>query len=251
MTVIFLAWSGFSAIAAEPPPDAVTSDVAPVTTTSSDEDEEFEDLLEEDAAGPPISDPLESFNRGMFWFNDKLYFYVLKPTVKVVRYIPEDVRVCFSNFVHNLTTPVRFLNAVFQGKIHDAGNEFGRFMVNTTLGIGGLFDPAKKYGKLLPKEEDFGQTMGTWGIGNGAYLVIPFVGPTTVRDGFGDVVDGTWNPLNIYLDNIEYIEARVVDTVNGLSLDKDSYEAIKQNSLDPYLFIRDAYVQNRNSKTLQ
>lgn len=237
--------------AEELPSEVASPGGAPIDASPPAEDEEFEDLLEEDAANPPIRDPLETFNRGMFWFNDKLYFYVLKPTVKVVRYIPEDVRVCFSNFIHNLTTPVRFLNAVFQGKIHDAGNEFGRFMVNTTVGIGGLFDPAKKYGKLFPKEEDFGQTMGTWGIGNGAYLVIPFMGPTTLRDGLGDVVDATWNPLNMYLDNTEYLETRAVDVVNGLSLDKDSYEAIKQNSLDPYLFIRDAYVQNRNAKMLQ
>lgn len=219
-------------------------------SVSAAEDDEFEDLID-DSEPIPTDDPLETFNRGMFWFNDKLYIYVLKPTTKVVRIIPEDVRVCFSNFIRNLTTPVRLVNSLLQGKIHDAGNEFGRFMINTTVGIGGLFDPARTRGNLLPKNEDFGQTLGTLGIGSGAYLVLPFFGPSTLRDGIGDIVDSTWDPLSIYLERRDYWTTKTVDVVNGVSLDKDTYEAIKQNSLDPYLFVRDAYIQNRQSKISQ
>lgn len=248
--ITFVAIPCFAALAADPetPSDAIVIEQQDVHV---DEDEEFEDLIDDKDAAPTIADPLETFNRGMFWFNDRLYVYVLKPTTKVVRYIPEDVRVCFSNFVRNLTTPIRFFNTLFQGKIHDAGNEFGRFMINTTLGIGGLFDPAKTRGNLLPKNEDFGQTLGSWGVGSGAYLVLPFFGPSTIRDGIGDIVDSTWDPLSQYLEGRDYWTTKTVDVVNSLSLDKDTYETIKQNSFDPYLFLRDAYVQNRQAKINQ
>ncbi len=212
-----------------------------------DFDDEFDDEFD-DVEEIAVSDPFESFNRGMFWFNDKFYFYLLKPVAKVYRNVPEPARVSVSNFFSNLTTPIRFVNALMQGKIHDACNEFGRFMINTTFGIGGLFDPARKYAGIRRKEEDFGQTLGTYGIGPGYYLVIPIVGPLNVRDGIGFLVDTYADPTALVWQGQAYWVARGADLVNTVSLDRDTYEAIKRDALDPYLFVRDAYMQNRAGK---
>ncbi len=195
-----------------------------------------------------VYDPFETFNRGVFWFNDKLYFYALKPVAKVFRNVPEPVRASTSNFFSNLTTPIRFVNALLQGKINDAGNEMGRFFINTTVGIGGLFDPAHKYVKLKKKEEDFGQTLGVLGISPGPYLVIPFVGPLNARDGVGYIVDTITDPVGIVWKGQDYYSAWVTEVINDVSLDKDTYEAITGDALDPYLFVRDAYMQNRKGK---
>jgi len=215
------------------------------------EDDEFDDDFDDDFDDEPtlvVHDPLETLNRGFFWFNDKLYFYALKPVAKAYRYVPENARVSVSNFFSNLTTPIRFLNALFQGKINDAGNEMGRFFINTTVGIGGLFDPARKVVGLRKKEEDFGQTLGVLGIEPGPYLVIPFVGPLNARDGVGYVVDSFTDPTGTIWHGREYWAAKAVSTVNTVSLDKDTYEAITEDALDPYLFVRDAYMQNRAGK---
>jgi len=218
------------------------------------EDDEFGDDFDDgfddfdDEPELVVYDPFETFNRGAFWFNDKLYFYALKPAAKVFRKVPEPARVSISNFFSNLTTPIRFVNAALQGKINDAGNEMGRFFINTTVGIGGLFDPARKYVGLKKKEEDFGQTLGVLGINPGPYLVIPFVGPLNARDGVGYIVDTITDPIGIAWEGRDFYSAKTTDVVNSLSLDKDTYEAITGDALDPYLFIRDAYMQNRKGK---
>ncbi len=230
----------------------------PTLVENNDEmfDDEFDDDFADDFdddfddAPPPlvIHDPLEPLNRGMFWFNDKLYFYALKPVAKTYRYIPEPIRISLSNFLSNLTTPIRFVNALMQGKVNDAGNEMGRFFINTIVGVGGLFDPARKYAGLRKKEEDFGQTLAVLGIKPGPYLVIPFIGPSNTRDGVGYVVDTLTDPIGIVWQGQDYWAVKVTDTVNQISLDKDTYEAITGDALDPYLFVRDAYMQNRAGK---
>lgn len=213
-----------------------------------DEDQAFIDEFEDETAEVVIHDPLQTFNRGMFWFNDKLYIYVMKPVARGFRYIPEPGRVCVSNFFNNLLAPVQGLNALLQGKMNDAGTAFGRFFINTTLGIGGLFDPALKWGNLRPVDEDFGQTLGAWGVDPGFYLVIPFLGPSNFRDGVGSLAGMYVDPLGEVWQGRDYWAARSVDAVNTLSLDKDTYEAIKRDALDPYLFTRDAYMQYRAGK---
>ncbi|MGI9302932.1 MAG: MlaA family lipoprotein [Gammaproteobacteria bacterium] len=200
-----------------------------------------------DDSGQIASDPLEAFNRGMFWFNDKLYSYALKPVAKVYRVVPEPARVSVSNFFSNLTSPISIVNATLQLKFKDAGVQLGRLVINSTLGIGGLFDPARSEFNLREKDEDFGQTMGRYGVGSGFYLVLPFVGPTSARDAVGSVADGFANPI-VYLaegDAAVIVGARTFRSINSLSLDKDTYESIKAEQLDPYLFVRDAYLQNR------
>jgi phospholipid-binding lipoprotein MlaA len=206
-----------------------------------DEDFEYEDTL-------LIADPLESFNRAMFAFNDKVYFYVLKPVVRVYRHVPEPARVSLGNFFSNLRAPIRMVNSLLQLKLVDAGNELLRFGINSTVGVGGLFDPAGRYLGIRRVDEDLGQTLGHYGVGHGFYIVMPFLGPTSLRDGVGGFVDA-W-----YLDPVLYVEDNavatgliVLDKVNAASLDRDTYETIKREAFDPYTFIRDAYVQRRNA----
>jgi len=223
---------------------------APKETTTDVEDfGSLYDDLESEKDITSIADPLEPFNRAMFKFNDKLYFYMIKPIARGLRIVlPKPVRVSVANFFFNLTTPVRFTNSVLQGKMHDALNEFGRFMINTTAGIGGLFDPAKKYAGLTRKEEDLGQTLAVYGLGHGFYLFIPLIGPTSLRDGIGMLGDLRPDPRVYFTDDRLKIGLYVIDEINKLSLDKDTYESIKNDSLDPYLTIRAAYAQLREAR---
>ncbi|NIO17243.1 MAG: VacJ family lipoprotein [Deltaproteobacteria bacterium] len=206
-------------------------------------DEDFD--LEEDEGAVYIPDPFEPLNRGFFWFNDRFYFFVLKPVARLFRVVPEPARVSISNFFSNIATPIRFVNSLLQLKLKDAGNELARFVINTTVGLGGLFDPARNWADVRIKEEDFGQTLGWYGIGTGTYMVFPILGPTNTRDGIGDVVDLLFDPI-AYVDNIYlYLSLKSLAGVNATSLDKDTYESIKRRSLDPYVFIRNAYTQRR------
>jgi len=218
-------------------------------TQEDEEDEEFEEFEDEFAEDElDVYDPLETLNRGIFWFNDKLYFYVLKPIAKLYRYVPEPVRICTANFFSNLTSPIRIANAALQFKFPDAGRQLARFAINSTVGILGLFDPAKKYFALAAKEEDFGQTLGHYGIGPGFYIMLPFLGPSNLRDSIGRLVDLPLDPFIYILNDLEYLAVEAFDNINALSLDKNTYEAIKKDALDPYLFIRDAYFQFRAGK---
>ena len=231
-------------------PASIQVAAAPKGTTTDVEDfGSLYDDLESEKDTVSIADPLEPFNRAMFKLNDKFYFYVAKPVARGLRRIlPKPVRVSVANFFFNLTTPVRLVNSVLQGKMHDALNEFGRFMINTTAGIGGLFDPAKKYAGLNRKDEDLGQTLGVYGLGHGFYLFIPGIGPSSLRDGIGMLGDLRPDPRIFIADGRLKIGIFVIDEINGLSLDKDTYESIKRESLDPYLTIREAYVQFREAK---
>jgi len=197
-----------------------------------------------------VSDPLEPINRGIFWFNDKLYFYLMKPVARGYRrIIPEQMRVSVQHFFSNLATPVRLINSGLQFKFRDAGNELTRFAVNTTLGIGGFFDPAKEHFNVRMKDEDTGQTLGHYGFGPGFYLMLPVLGPSSLRDGIGLLADSRLD-LAYYAweENQDYLGAKILDAINELSLDKDTYEGIKRDALDPYLFVRDAYIQYRQNK---
>lgn len=207
-------------------------------------DDEFEEIL--------IDDPLEPLNRGIFWVNDKLYFYLLKPVARAYRYVPEPWRISVKHFFTNLAAPGRIINAGLQGKFGDAGNELTRFVTNTTLGIGGLFDTSREHFAINMKDEDTGQTLGHYGIGTGPYLVLPFLGSSNLRDAIGLLGD-TRLDISYYLwakdkSNYDYISSRVANAINTLSLDKDTYEGIKQDALDPYLYMRDAYTQYRKNK---
>ncbi len=222
-------------------------DTSPATSSDNNDIPLFDEagILE-------VYDPLETINRGVFWFNDKMYFYVMKPVAKVLRYAPEPLRISIKNFFLNLQSPVRIFNAGLQGKFAVAGNELTRFVTNTTLGIGGLFDPAREHFGIRMSNEDTGQTFGYYGMGPGPYLVLPFLGPSNLRDGIGLVGD-TYMDLAFYIwgkdkNNYDYLGARAVDTLDNLSLDKDTYEGIKRDALDPYLYLRDAHAQYRRNQ---
>jgi len=197
-----------------------------------------------------INDPFESVNRKVFWVNDNLYYYLFKPVARGYRLvIPRPARVSVGNVFSNLRTPIRAGNALLQFDFRGVGTEVYRFVINSTFGIAGLFDPAESVAGVKPQMEDFGQTFGRYGIGHGFYLVLPIVGPSSLRDGVGSFVDSFADPL-IYtnLDTVEYLGVRFFDVTNRLSLDRDTYEGIVRDSLDPYLFIRAAYVQRRHAQ---
>jgi phospholipid-binding lipoprotein MlaA len=143
-----------------------------------------------------IGDPLEPVNRAFFHFNDKLYFWVLKPIATGYRtIIPEDGRIGVRNFFSNLTTPVRLANCLLQANPKCAGTETLRFVLNTTIGVAGLFDPAKKRFHIEKQDKDFGQTLGIWGMGPVFYLDLPILGPSSLRDGLGYAVDVSLEPI--------------------------------------------------------
>ena len=224
----------------------------PAFAQSSDDepaDEDVQDIQPQ----PLIPDPLERFNRAMFVFNDKLYFYALKPVARAYRHVPEGARVSVGNFFSNLRSPIRMVNALLQLKLVQAGNELLRFGVNTTFGIAGLFDPAATYLGIRSVDEDLGQTLGYYGVGQGLYLVVPFYGSTSLRDGIGSLADYYYlDPTYLAVDSdVKRTGVYVVQSVNQVSLDRDTYEQIKRDQLDPYAFIRDAYAQNRASRIRQ
>ncbi len=214
-------------------------------------DDEFLDedpFADEDLPQLQVYDPIEPVNRGVYWLNDKLYVYLFKPVAKGWRVVPAPARVSISNFFSNLTTPVRAANALLQLKIGGVFDEVYRLVINSTIGIGGLFDPAASVAGVEKVEEDLGQTFGHYGVGSGPYLVLPIFGPSNLRDGVGRFGDTFLDPLPYALRDNEVIALKVLDGENELSLDKDTYEGIKKHEIDPYLFIRNAYEQRRAAK---
>ncbi|MBN1106339.1 MAG: VacJ family lipoprotein [Deltaproteobacteria bacterium] len=199
-----------------------------------------------------ISDPLEPINRAFFHFNDKFYFWLLKPIATGYKtVVPEPARVGVKNFFYNLSFPIRFINCIFQGKIEGAANEFALFMVNSTFGLAGFLDVIPEEVKMKRYEEDLGQTLGAWGIGPGFYLNWPILGPSSLRDTIGMAGDSFLSPVD-YLSQAKYVAAtRSFDAVNRTSLRIGDYEALIKASLDPYIALRDAYFQNRRARILE
>lgn len=225
--------------------DAAT-EAAPVGQPA-EEEFDFEDPFAEEEE-IEIADPIEPFNRGVFWVNDKLYFYLFKPIARGYRVVPEGGRTAVGNFFSNLAFPVRFVNSTLQLKFGEAGNELRRFLLNSTVGVAGFFDPASQNG-WTRSEEDFGQTLGSYGVGHGIYLVLPFFGPSSLRDGTGRIADYFLDPIPYVADGYELIAVRSYSRINDLSLDDDTYEKILEQALDPYLFVRNAYLQRRKAFT--
>ena len=204
----------------------------------------------EDEADVKISDPLEKFNRAMFQFNDKMFLYFMRPVGKVYgMFLPEPFRVSIRNAFGNAKVPVRVVNCSLQGKFSGAGIELARFFINTTMGIGGLFDVAEKDFSLHAHDEDFGQTLGVWGVGSGFYLVLPFLGPSSLRDGIGTGVDALMDPL-IYTDVDLAIQMGLFggNAINEGSLRIDEYMEFRKAALDPYISMRHGYINSRNTE---
>jgi len=193
---------------------------------------------------PPPQDPWESWNRGVYRVNDTVDRAVVKPVARTyVRVVPAPARTGVSNFFANLRTTTVMVNDALQGKFGAAGNDLARLLVNTTVGIGGLLDPATQMG-LAKNDEDFGQTLGHWGVHPGPFVEIPILGPSDTRDGSGRVVDIFTGPTHYISNNwVSYglYGLSALDARAGLL----SLDETLQKVFDPYAFIRDAYLQRR------
>ena len=204
---------------------------------------------EEEVAGETIADPIEPVNRAFFQFNDKFYFWLLKPVATAYKaVISEEFRVCFRNFFSNLATPVRMANCLLQGKFKGAGNETGRFLLNSTFGFFGFFDQAKDHFQIEKEDRDFGQTLGIWGLGPSFYINWPILGPSSLRDTGGFVGDLLLDPRTYLLKWPVSTASRSTEVVNKTSLSIGDYEDLKKAAIDPYVAVRDAYHQYRQNK---
>ncbi|MDX2465173.1 MAG: VacJ family lipoprotein [Porticoccus sp.] len=188
-------------------------------------------------------DPWEGFNRKVFIFNDTLDTYALKPVAKGYRAVtPDPVEDGISRMFSNLGEIVNVLNDVLQGKFGQAGNDTGRFLVNTTIGLVGFFDVADDLGLPKNEGEDFGQTLGVWGVGEGPFLMLPLFGPSTLRDGPARIVDQLVNPIS----EVDHVPTR--NTIYGVDIISTRADLLKAEELvsgDKYSFIRDVYLQRR------
>ncbi|MGP1609570.1 MAG: MlaA family lipoprotein [Burkholderiales bacterium] len=217
----------------------------PEEEAALDEDEEFFVFDEEDSEpAETISDPLEGLNRVTFAFNDKLYRGVLKPIARGLRIVPEPLRIAGNNFFTNLGAPVSSFSALLQGDLRNCATELGRFVLNSTAGLAGFLDVATDVG-LMQDEEDLGQTLARYGVGHGFYFVVPFLGPSSLRDAIGTGATGAINPVYDNLESGEILAYNLVSAELVLSVDRDTYESLYDQALDPYAFFRSAWVQNR------
>ena len=199
-----------------------------------------------------IPDPLEPWNRAMFTFNDRFYFWIFKPFATGYNaVIPEDFRLIIRNASKNLAMPVRFVNNLLQRKFENAGIELARFCINSTVGFGGLVDAAG-YINLKPREADFGQTLGRYGLGHAFYVVWPILGASSLRDSVGMAGDSFLDPVT-YITYIgpgsEWVYGiKAGRETNAQSLRLGDYEDLIKAAVDPYTAVKDAYYQYREKK---
>lgn len=190
---------------------------------------------------------LEAYNRGMFAFNEQVDTFVIKPVAQGYRYVtPDPLRERIGNAFDNLSEPVTFANALLQGDVDHAVTSFWRFVINTTIGLGGLHDVASTAG-LETRNEDFGQTLAIWGAGQGDYIVLPILGPSTTRDVFGKVADIFFDPFTYYLETDDAI---IKASANGIVTRErliDPIDDIYATSLDPYTSFKSIYLQRRDA----
>ena len=204
-----------------------------------------------------VKDCFETVNRGIFAFNqglDKIFF---KPIAKGYRYLPKPIRSGTGNALSNLSNVVTIPNNILQGQIKDAGINTLRFTINSTLGIAGIFDVASYYGLNKLDKEDYGQTLGTWGVKEGCYFVLPVLGPTTVRDSLGSMVNfsggDAWYNVTIsndtrYFENSDYYYSRLTSGIDFRAKNIEAFNSLEKNSLDLYASVRSLYLQDRNRK---
>jgi phospholipid-binding lipoprotein MlaA len=194
-------------------------------------------------------DPWEPFNEKMFSFNYNMDKYVLKPVAKGYNFVmPDRLQQMIDSGFDNLLVVQRVVNNLLQWRPKGAGAEVGRFLINSTLGIGGLFDIAKQEFGLQKTRVDFGQTLGIWGVSPGPFLVLPFLPPLTVRDGIGTAVDGAMDPLSYVLPFIwTRLGMKIGNTINDRSLNLDLYQGFEETTVDLYSAVRNGYLQRREN----
>ena len=259
---------GFYAFAQENAPASpeAVPEVEVAAETDTEEEEGFDDEFEEEfgSSGEEVFDPLSGYNGVMTEFNDGFYVYFVDPVARGYRWVlPYAARRGVKNFFHNLLFPLRFVNNALQLKIKNAGEEFLRFSINSTIGILGFWDPAKEWFDLEAHEEDFGQTLGYYGVGGGFHVVLPFLGPSNVRDMFSLYPDMQMDPVN-YVENRPYnfpkqegeyqgvskqtlqeVDLTLLKIINRESLRIGQYANLKKDAIELYPFLRDVYEQNR------
>ena len=205
----------------------------------------------------PIKDCFEPLNRATFALNQGLDKVIFKPVAKAYRILPSPVRTGTSNALDNLSSLVTIPNNILQGDFVKAGVNTGRFLVNTTIGVVGIFDVAEKMGFPEYEKEDYGQTLGALGVGPGCYLVLPVIGPSTVRDTVGslaNVVGGDpWYNVTVandtqHFSDIDYWGTRVMTGIDFRAKNLDSFENLENNSMDFYASVRSLYLQDRQKK---
>jgi phospholipid-binding lipoprotein MlaA len=232
----------------EQPAVAASDDKSLAKDATTNEDENIDIEMEVTF----VKDSIQPLNRAMFTFNDRLYYWFFRPLsngYEVV--VPEKARLGVRNFFTNVRTPKRFVNCVLQGKFKGAGTELLRLVINSTLGVGGLSDPAAKYFKLDMYDEDFGQTLAKYNAGTGTFIEIPIFGPSNVRDGIGLLGDLVLDPITFLSFVSPFLSTGVssYNTLNEVSIDKgDTYEGLVEQAIDPYIAVQDAYTQNRAKK---
>jgi len=205
----------------------------------------------------PVKDCFESLNRGSFALNQGLDKVIFKPVAKTYRALPSPVRTGTSNVLVNLSSLITIPNNILQGEFRTAGINTGRFVINTTVGILGIFNVAKKMGFSEYEKEDYGQTLGVWGVGSGCYLVLPILGPSTVRDtagSFMNILGGDpWYNVsthgnNEYLSKSDYIATKILTGIDFRAKNLETIDNLEKNSLDFYASIKSLYLQDRERK---
>ncbi|MDO9263993.1 MAG: VacJ family lipoprotein [Desulfosalsimonadaceae bacterium] len=221
-----------------------------VPAAASDGEAEFDEFGEfEDAAPVVTADPLGGYNRFMTGVNDYVYVWALRPVARGYRFVViKPARLAIARVFTNASYPIRCVNNLLQLKIRRAGEETGRFIVNTTLGVGGLFDPATTCMKMNAWPEDFGQTLGHYGLGSGCHIVLPLMGPSNLRDAVAFLPDTFLQPVNYVEDDWTAIGLNALNRLNTLSLFMDDYDALRAEALDLYVFQRDAYEMKRKKE---
>ena len=206
---------------------------------------------------PVVKDCFESINRGIFAFNQGLDKVIFKPLAKGYRVLPQPIRSGTSNIINNLGNVVTIPNNILQGQIKDASMNSLRFIINSTLGIAGIFDVASYYGIEKREKEDYGQTLGTWGVGEGCYFILPVLGPTTVRDSIGSLANvmggDAWYNVTVandtqYFNEADYYLSQVISGVDFRAKNLESFDSLENTSIDLYASIRSLYLQDRQRK---
>jgi phospholipid-binding lipoprotein MlaA len=215
--------------------EIAAADTAVMGAAASSAGEDFED------------DPLEGFNEKMFWFNREILDrYLLKPLATGWDFIfPDPVQRGVHNFFDNLLVVRRVVNNTLQLKLTGASTELARFTINSTVGVVGFFDVAKDAFGIEQKDEDTGQTFGVWGMGPGAYLILPFLPPLTVRDGIGYAFDAAMTPYTYFIPWWGTAAGTATNTVNERSLNLDRFERVAESTVDLYGAVRNGYLQRR------
>ncbi len=221
---------------------AAADTAAPAASTGGDDFAEWEQ-----DTGAEVSDPLETVNRGVFWFNEQADRFVIKPVAKGYDWLlPKPVKRGVSNVFDNLFTPVVAVSDLLQGNFQESAEDVGRFVVNSTVGVVGIFDVATGWG-LEKRREDIGQAFGAWGIGSGPYLVLPILGPSSVRDGVGLIGNYFLSPQTYIEDDGVRWGVTALGGIDTRYRLLDASTVLEQAALDRYAFVRSSYAQYRQN----